>query len=367
MGDLSHYCAVEREKVIQKLALTSKRAGGVPDLDTNKELYQRLDKLLTRLETEVTVTPTFKYTTKIDVGLTLIYNNNEFHFPEEYRERAKALFEKWEESRWGAPAPPPPPTGGDQSTSEPVMQEDDGGQGNDLPTVARKKTARRTDSGPGTIKFPPEDHPIWGVDGIMHGIALKRRDATESQVLDSRYDKRDCKVFGDNGLEVGQWFARRLVALFRGAHGSSQAGIVGDGNSGAYSIVVSGAYEDLDQDRGDVIYYSGSNSHSNTDPRQPPPATTGTQALYRSIETGEAVRVLRTSSGAGRLRPVCGLRYDGLYRVVRLRNPMNGKGGRYDQFELVRVEGQVPLDRLKLRPTLQEQRQFEKIADGFRR
>lgn len=48
------------------------------------------------------------------------------------------------------------------------------------------------------------------------------------------------KRFGDNGLQVGQWWPFRICALRDGAHGAMQAGISGGIETGAFSIVVSG-------------------------------------------------------------------------------------------------------------------------------
>lgn len=50
---------------------------------------------------------------------------------------------------------------------------------------------------------------------------------------------RNHKVFGDNGLEVGDWWPQRICALRDGAHGSMQGGIAGSLITGAFSIVVS--------------------------------------------------------------------------------------------------------------------------------
>ena len=65
----------------------------------------------------------------------------------------------------------------------------------------------------------------------------------------------------------------QIVALARGAHGARIAGIAGDTTLGAYSIVASsrGAYEGLDRDEGDRLFYSGSRSHENEDPDRPAP------------------------------------------------------------------------------------------------
>ena len=79
----------------------------------------------------------------------------------------------------------------------------------------------------------------------MHGVVLKISSRRRDYILDSRYPKRDAKVFGHNGLDVGQWWPMQIVALFNGAHGSKIGGISGNSQTGAYSIVTSGgAYEE---------------------------------------------------------------------------------------------------------------------------
>lgn len=50
---------------------------------------------------------------------------------------------------------------------------------------------------------------------------------------------RNCNIFGDNGLEVGQWWPLRVCALRDGAHGAIQGGIAGNARHGAFSVVVS--------------------------------------------------------------------------------------------------------------------------------
>lgn len=69
-----------------------------------------------------------------------------------------------------------------------------------------------------------------------------------SRAIDEGYPRRSAKVLGHNGLAPGAWFAYRICALRDGAHGESQAGISGNIQDGAHSIVVSGAYEGVDQE-----------------------------------------------------------------------------------------------------------------------
>jgi hypothetical protein len=222
-----------------------------------------------------------------------------------------------------------------------------------------------------TIRLPSPQHPIFGTEGIMHGVALKINAQRNNYVLDLRYQKRDAKVYGHNGLEVGSWWPMQLLALFHGAHGMKIGGIAGNTETGAYSVVAGGRnYEELDQDEGDVLYYSADRSYHNTDPKTPFPSSNETLSLKASQRLEKWVRVLRAagSSKTGRatLRPTVGVRYDDLYRVVAMRLKANERGGLYEQFKLERLEGQPPLGSLvKTRPTTQEVRDFYKREDGY--
>jgi hypothetical protein len=92
-----------------------------------------------------------------------------------------------------------------------------------------------------TARAPPSDQPIFGEQGIMHGAVMKRNPRLD-WLTDIRYQKRNFKVYGYNGLSPGGWWPYFFLALFNGAHGHSQAGITGNDTSGAWSIVASGAY-----------------------------------------------------------------------------------------------------------------------------
>ena len=93
------------------------------------------------------------------------------------------------------------------------------------------------------------------------------------------------------------------------------------------------------------MYYSGSGSHDNEDPKFPAESTSGTRALHRSIITMRPVRVLRKANDKKPYCPSAGLRYDGLYRVVKVNLPTNAKGGLYEQFVLERQGGQSRIEK----------------------
>lgn len=356
---------INESKVINKLCLESRKAAGrVPDLTVEpaKTLRARLESLMRWLETDVDITPTLKTRTKLDQLLKLIYATPQYRFDEPIPERARQLYERWEGQNWGQGE---------------VLDDSSGAEGEDdedATNAKRRKSStgsssRRdsiSDLVPKTVKPPPANHPIWGEHGIMHGAALTRSvTGRKATIMDTRYssEKRDAKVFGHNGLEVGAWFAMQLMALFHGAHGAKIGGIAGNAQAGAYSVVTSGGpYEELDKDLGDILYYSGSASHDNDNPKEPYPSSNATLALKASQRMGKPVRVLR-AAGVSRTawktwRPIVGIRYDGLYRVVSMSLQTNQKRGLYEQFKLERLGDQPPLESLS-RPTAKEISDFQ--------
>lgn len=361
---------IEQEflRVVQRLCVESRKAKGIPDptKEPTKSLLPRLEAFLRWLETSVEITPALKERSKMDERLRLMFQRPEFHFEDRTKERAQQLYERWEAQNWGKGEVVEESTDDEAHTSD-----------NDktTPDAKRRRSSTAAQASgtiifPTTIRAPPADHPIFGKKGIFHGVVLKISKHRKDYILDSRYSKTDAKVFGHNELEVGQWWPMQIVALFRGAHGSKIGGISGNAATGAYSIVTSGgAYEELDEDRGDILYYSGSRSHDNTDPKKPFPSSPGTLALKASQRTQNPVRVLRAAGAGGKKsgstwRPTVGIRYDGLYRVAGMQNRTNMNGGLYEQFKLVRLEGQPVLNN-RARPTAAEIRDYEKRDEGY--
>ena len=120
------------------------------------------------------------------------------------------------------------------------------------------------------------------------------------------------------GFPVGTVFENRVQLSEARVHRPTVAGIAGSLNhGGADSIVVSGGYED-DEDRRDVIVYTG---HGGNDPntgKQTSDQTveaSGNRALASNKYSGLPVRVIRGSGGDAETSPPSGYRYDGLYRV----------------------------------------------------
>lgn len=114
---------------------------------------------------------------------------------------------------------------------------------------------------------------------------------------------------------------------------------------GAYSIVLSGGYED-DEDQGTIVLYTG---HGGLDPTTR--EMTETQnlarqnlALAKNVLTGNPVRVIRGSGHASPYSPSSGYQYDGLYRVTDCWRE-RGKSGHYVwRYRLEAIPGEsLPL------------------------
>ncbi|KAI1163530.1 hypothetical protein F5B18DRAFT_661712 [Nemania serpens] len=287
------------------------------------------------LDANIEMTPRIKSTSGVGLVLeTLIDPTNKV--PDKLANKAKILQDKYTADNWGQDA-----VGDEESDgnlpAEPLSD----------PTIS-------------IIQLPSATDPMFGVEGIMHGIIPVTGGKRKDYRIRTDLPRKSAKVYGHNDMPLGTWFPLQINAIFRGAHGARMAGIAGSVTTGAWSIVVAGTYEDLDTDDGDTLFYSGSNSHNNRDSQRAAPASQGTKALHASNATKNPVRVLRSGGSFGtrnqnRYLPSCGLRYDGLYRVVAYRQRRNRNGGLYDQFKLERLPGQTPLAELQRNSPTTEQ------------
>ncbi|SPQ24206.1 3e11dd4e-944c-4769-ada7-d5081130441f [Thermothielavioides terrestris] len=215
-------------------------------------------------------------------------------------------------------------------------------------------------------RLPPANHPIWGTNGIMHGMYMVRGPGNRPTYrYDPRYihQKRDARVIGANGLVPGAWWPLQALAVFHGAHGQTIRGISGSPTQGAYSIVISGraraTYAHLDADNGHTVQYASDS------PAAAP--SSDTRALQTSLRTGAPVRVLRGAGArAHALAPPVGIRYDGLYRVVASRRVPDHRGEEYLVFRLVREPGQLPLAQIcAASPTPAQIRAERRLRRGY--
>ncbi|PUU76034.1 PUA-like domain-containing protein [Tuber borchii] len=197
---------------------------------------------------------------------------------------------------------------------------------------------------------------------VMRGIIVTISSiGRKTYMLDKQFPKRAADVSGDNGLTVGDWWPYQICALRDGAHGSRMGGIHGRVSTGAYSIVISGGYQATDRDFGDRILYSGSRGEIVPNSPEEAPLTNATMSLIKSYQTGNPVRVLRSSKCHSKWAPSVGIRYDGLYRVLDYRVEQD-EGTRYYRFELKRILGQDPIN--KYRPNPKEVEDFRRVTGG---
>jgi len=123
-------------------------------------------------------------------------------------------------------------------------------------------------------------------------------------------------------------------------------------------------YDDIDRDLGEVVHYSGPRSAESTDPNAVP-SPHKIEAMTLSYTENRDIRVLRSKGAGWHGRPVIGLRYDGLYRIVSVGYKKNKKGGLYASFKLERRPGQTPLNAVRARPTAQEMSDEKEIRDYY--
>lgn len=128
------------------------------------------------------------------------------------------------------------------------------------------------------------------------------------------------------GVQVGEYWRDRLHCRQWGAHFPHVAGIAGQSNVGAQSVVLSGGYED-DKDEGEWFLYTGSggrdlsgNKRTNKIQSFDQEFENMNKALQTSCLRGLPVRVVRSykekrsSFAPPEEIPV---RYDGIYRIVK--------------------------------------------------
>ncbi|PWW76046.1 hypothetical protein C7212DRAFT_195018 [Tuber magnatum] len=166
--------------------------------------------------------------------------------------------------------------------------------------------------------------------------------------------RADPKVFGPiPGFDVGHWWPSRIACSADAVHPPTVGGIYGGGKTGAYSVALSGGYED-DVDEGFRFTFTGSGGRDlkgtaqnpknlRTAPQSSDQTLTGFNlALKVSCDTGNPVRVIRGFKAA--LGPEEGYRYDGLYKVLKAWQETGLSGFKVWKYAFKRINGQAPLD-----------------------
>ncbi|KAI9513217.1 PUA-like domain-containing protein [Russula earlei] len=184
--------------------------------------------------------------------------------------------------------------------------------------------------------------------GVGHDIDPNRRSGKRVH---------DPKTFGHiPNITVGTWWETREYCSNDAIHAPWVAGISGS-NEGAYSVALSGGYED-DVDLGECFTFTGSGGRalkgtkSNPKNLRTAPQSSDqsfenpfNKALKISSETGKPVRVIRGYKLNSPYAPVEGYRYDGLYIVEKawMERGLNDSGFQVCKFIFRRVPGQPPL------------------------
>ncbi|GKT61621.1 YDG/SRA domain-containing protein [Colletotrichum tofieldiae] len=359
--DVAGYVEHIRHKVVGTIGILAKRSK--PNSIPRSELLDRLDQFLNWLETRSwgpeTLAPQTRKT--LESCLRFLWEPTQadlqIYFSATQKTRAKALSSTWADSNASLFV---------DDDENAIMLAD---ATDEAESTKKNKSIKKSTKDPGAkteeFRLPPLNHPIFGAEGPMRGIAYiqgKTKSYTNNPEMANL--KKSSHAFGHNGIEAGEWWPMQAAAVFNGAHGTWQGGISGHAGEGAYSIVISGAYESCDADYGTTLHYSGSGAHTHTG--QAPQNKDGTKLLHLSLKKGNPVRVLRSASGKGGVfRPSHGIRYDGLYQVTKVRILTNKKGGAYYQFELERLPEQRGLDELLVIPDAIQQAQWWAVKEGY--
>ncbi|EJD55145.1 hypothetical protein AURDEDRAFT_50127 [Auricularia subglabra TFB-10046 SS5] len=159
--------------------------------------------------------------------------------------------------------------------------------------------------------------------------AIKRKEGRAENV-GNRLGTRihNPKTYGSiPGIEVGTWWETRAQCSTDAIHAPFVAGISA-GPKGAYSIALSGGYED-DVDLGYAFTYTGSGGRDlKGTPTNRKNLRTAPQSSHQSWDNSfnaalkKPVRVIRGYKLHSEWAPASGYRYDGLYRVEKVKQQL---------------------------------------------
>jgi putative restriction endonuclease len=158
-------------------------------------------------------------------------------------------------------------------------------------------------------------------------------------------------------IPPGTNFADRRELAEAGLHRQRQAGIAWTLAEGAYSIVLSGGYED-DEDHGGVIIYTGEGGRDEKTGNQiaDQQLVRGNLALAKSKHQNTLVNVIRGFNHKSSYSPKTGYRYAGKYVVTEYWEK-TGKSGfkiyryRLEALDVVQTATQAEMPKLELPAT----------------
>lgn len=148
----------------------------------------------------------------------------------------------------------------------------------------------------------------------------------KASVQDSELSKKSKKngprdlIFGEiSGIPEGYHFEGRQEMMPSSFHRQWGRGIDGNAKVGAAAIVLSGGYED-DEDNGHEIIYTGAGGRNSVSKKQIEDQVwthNDNAAILKSMTDGLPIRVIRGSTHKSIHSPKQGYRYAGLYKVDR--------------------------------------------------
>lgn len=151
------------------------------------------------------------------------------------------------------------------------------------------------------------------------------------------------------GIRVGDCWKDRLDCRQWGAHFPHVAGIAGQSNVGAQSVVLSGGYED-DRDEGEWFLYTGSGGRDLSGNKRTSKVQSFDQefasmnlALKLSCERGLPVRVVRShKEKRSAYAPTTDepVRYDGIYRIVKCWRKKGAQGLLMCRYLFIRCDNE---------------------------
>ncbi|KAE9401455.1 hypothetical protein BT96DRAFT_602631 [Gymnopus androsaceus JB14] len=167
-------------------------------------------------------------------------------------------------------------------------------------------------------------------------------------IFKSRY-KKQTRTYSYGkvpGIEVGTILKSRKECSDLGLHGPTQAGIHGNAVHGAYSVVLSGGYED-DEDNGESFWYTGEGGRKDGGGPQVEDQSwknKNNKSLKNSCGLDkQLIRVIRGHTLQSPYAPSHGYRYDGLYRVTQAKQVRGKSGYLLCKFFFQRKPNQPPL------------------------
>ncbi|TRM66362.1 PUA-like domain-containing protein [Schizophyllum amplum] len=242
-----------------------------------------------------------------------------------------------------------PPAGGDEGP-------DTKAQCVEAPADPEAGGVRRSARNAGkSVDYKAEQNKsIKTIISFDHGRKSKNSGELGKDNGEPKYPKRYGAI---PGVEVGTWWQGRTGCRADSIHAPLVAGISGNAEEGAYSIALSGGYED-DVDLGEAFTYTGSGGRDLRGTKDKPKnLRTAPQssdqtfdnhfnaALKRSCDNKRPVRVIRGFKLHSPFAPAEGYRYDGLYIVEKAwrEKGLNAHGFLVCKFALKRMPGQPPL------------------------